>query len=402
MTSHASPWEMSECVYLDANATTPAAPEVVEAMLPFLLTQFGNASSGHRFGRDVLQAIKAARQKVQALIGAEHDDEIIFTSGGTEADATAISSAVKAQPDRDRIIITALEHPAVRAPCEQLRKDGYDVQILPVDPQGGLDLDAFQNLLTPRVALVSAMWANNETGHLLPVARMAEMARERGILFHTDAVQAVGKIPISLKDSAIDMLSLSGHKFFAPKGIGALYLRRGARFRPLLRGGRQENGRRAGTENTPGIVGLGKAAELAAAHFTEDGARMERLRDRLERALLAVPDSLVIGAGAPRLPNTSAIAFAGVASELLLPCLDQAGIAASSGSACSSGTLEPSHVLRALGVPQKFARGVVRFSLSRATTETEIDHVIAVVPQIVAQMRAGTKPVSGAKHVSGH
>lgn len=400
-------------IYLDNNATTRVAPEVVEAMLPFFLDQYGNPSSQHSFGDIVSQAVKTARRQVQRLIGAGAEDEIIFTSGGTEADATALHAALRSQPERRKIITTAVEHPAILAPCEQYRKEGYEVHLLALDGSGQIDLDAYRRLVDERTALVSVMWANNETGRLFPVTEMAALARARGVVFHTDAVQAAGKIPMAVEETAIDMLSLSGHKLHAPKGIGALYLRRGSRFRPLLRGGRQENGRRAGTENAPAIVGLGRAAEMATDRLAELAA-MGGLRDRLEQTLLAnVPNCMVVGAEGARLPNTSALAFEHLPSEVLLPRLNRAGIAASSGAACSSGSVEPSHVLRALGIPPSYARGAVRFSLSRYTTAADIERVIATLPGLVAELRErsfvwreaadgqGMGSAGGDGHVSG-
>ena len=375
-------------IYFDNNATTMVAPEVVEAMLPYFTEQFGNPSSIHQFGNRVGQAIKQARVQVQTLLGAEHDSEIVFTSCGTESDSTAILSALRVQPERREIITTVVEHPAVLALCEQLEKDGYTVHYLPVDGHGRLDLDAYGRLLSERVAIVSVMWANNETGTLFPVERMAEMARAAGVLFHTDAVQAVGKVPIDLKNTAIDMLSLSGHKLHAPKGIGVLYLRRNTRFRPLLRGGHQERGRRAGTENSAAIVALGKACEMALEHMGHEQTAVRALRDRLEQGLLAaVPNCFVTGDTDDRLPNTANIAFEYIEGEAILLLLNKLGIAASSGSACTSGSLEPSHVMRAMGIPYTAAHGTIRFSLSRYNTAEEVERVIAAVPPIVAQLR---------------
>jgi len=375
-------------IYLDNNATTPCDPAVVAAMLPYFTEQFGNASSIHSFGNQVGLGIKAARQQIQALLGAEHDSEIIFTSGGTESDNTAILSALKAFPERNQIITTVVEHPAILALCDRLEKEGYVVHKLRVDGRGRLDLDEYRALLNDRVAIVSAMWANNETGTIFPVEEMAEIAHAHGILFHTDAVQAVGKIPIDLKRSQIDMLSLSGHKLHAPKGIGVLYLRRGTRFRNLLRGGQQERGRRPGTENSPGIIGLGKAAELAMQHFDTENNDVRYLRDKLERGILAkVPRAYPTGDLNNRLPNTSSIAFEFVEGEGILLLLNKLGIAASSGSACTSGSLEPSHVMRAMGIPYTAAHGTIRFSLSRYNTLEEVERVIAAVPPIIEQLR---------------
>jgi cysteine desulfurase len=375
-------------IYMDNNATTACDPAVVEAMLPFFTEQFGNASSMHSFGNKVGLALKEARAQVQDLLGAEHDSEIVFTSCGTESNSTAIFSALKAQPDRNAIITTVVEHPAILAVCEQLEKEGVTIHRLKVDKRGRLDLDEYKALLSPRVALVTAMWANNESGTIFPIEQMAEMAHEAGVMFHTDAVQAVGKVPIDLKSSKIGMLSLSGHKLHAPKGIGVLYLRRGLRFRPFLRGGHQERGRRAGTENSASIVGLGVAAMQAKEGMAFENTEVKRLRDKLEAAILAqVPRTFATGDTSNRLPNTASIAFEFVEGEGILLLLNKQGIAASSGSACTSGSLEPSHVMRAMGIPYTAAHGTIRFSLSRYNTEAEVDRVIAAVPPIIAQLR---------------
>ncbi len=375
-------------IYLDNNATTRVDPAVVEAMLPFFTEQFGNPSSLHSFGNKVGLAIKKARMQVQELLGAEHESEIIFTSCGTESDSTAILSALRANPERREIITTTIEHPAVLSLCSHLEKEGYTVHYLKVDAKGRLDMDEYRRQLSDKVAVVSVMWANNETGSLFPVEEMADLANEADVLFHTDAVQAVGKVPIRLAESSIDMLSLSGHKLHAPKGVGVLYLRRGTRFRPLLRGGHQERGRRAGTENTAAIVGLGLACEQALQHMEFENTEVKRLRDKLEAGILArVPRAFATGNVDERLPNTSNIAFEFIEGEAILLLLNKYGIAASSGSACTSGSLEPSHVMRAMGIPYTAAHGTIRFSLSRYTTEAEIDRVIQVVPEIVAQLR---------------
>ena len=377
-----------ETIYLDNNATTRVDPRVVEAMLPYFTEQFGNPSSLHSFGNRVGLALKKARMQVQALLGAAHDTEVIFTSCGTESDSTAIMSALRAQPERREIITTMVEHPAILALCEHLEKEGYVIHRLKVDGKGRLDLDEYRGLLSERVAIVSVMWANNETGTYFPVKEMAELAHAAGVMFHTDAVQAVGKIPLELADSKIDMLSASGHKLHAPKGIGVLYLRRGSRFRPLLRGGHQERGRRAGTENSAAIVALGQAAEMALTSMEHENTEVRRLRDKLEAGVLAqVSHAFVTGDPDNRLPNTANIAFEYIEGEAILLLLNKFGIAASSGSACTSGSLEPSHVMRAMGIPYTAAHGTVRFSLSRYTTEAEIDRVIEVVPQVVAQLR---------------
>ena len=379
---------MSQGIYLDNNATTMVDPEVVEAMLPYFSEQFGNPSSLHQFGNRVGEALKKARRQVQRLLGAEHDSEIIFTSCGTESDSTAILSALKAQPKRKEMITTVVEHPAILNLCEQLEKDGYTVHYLKVDSRGRLNLKEYMDLLSDNVAIVSVMWANNETGTLFPVEEMAELARLAGVMFHTDAVQAVGKLPINLKESSIDMLSLSGHKLHAPKGIGVLYLRRGVRFRPMLRGGHQERGRRAGTENSASIVALGMAAEMALEAMEVEKTKVRVLRDRLERGLLAaIPNCFVTGDPGNRLPNTCNIAFEYIEGEAILLLLNKQGIAASSGSACTSGSLEPSHVMRAMDISFTAAHGTIRFSLSRYNTLEEIEKVIAAMPPIVERLR---------------
>ena len=379
---------MTKGIYLDNNATTMVDPKVVDAMLPYFSEQFGNPSSMHSFGNKVGHAIKQARKNIQKLIGAEHDSEIIFTSCGTESDSTAILSAMKAQPERKEIITTVVEHPAILTLCDYLEKDGYTVHKLGVDGKGRLDLNEYKSLLSDKVAIVSIMWANNETGTLFPVEEMANMAHQAGILFHTDAVQAVGKVPINLKSTTIDMLSISGHKLHAPKGIGVLYLRRGTRFRPLLRGGHQERGRRAGTEATASIVALGEAAKMAMEFMEHENTYVKALRDKLEAGILAaVPNAFVTGDPEHRLPNTCNIAFEYIEGEAILMLLNKDGIAASSGSACTSGSLEPSHVMRAMDIPYTAAHGSVRFSLSRYNTESEIDAVIAAVPKIMEKLR---------------
>ncbi len=378
-------------VYLDNNATTMVDPAVVEVMLPYFTEQFGNPSSIHSFGNKVGRALKAARQQVQNLLGAEHDSEIVFTSCGTESDSTAILSALKAQPERKHIVTTVVEHPAVLSLCDYLEKDGHTIHRLKVDKQGRLDLDEYAGVLVEHgseIAIVSVMWANNETGTIFPVEEMATMASDAGVMFHTDAVQAVGKIPMDLKNSDIDMLSLSGHKLHAPKGVGVLYLRRGTRFRPLLRGGHQERGRRAGTENVASIIGLGKACELAAGKMVYENTEVKAMRDRLQEGILAaVPHAFPTGDVENRLPNTCNIAFEYIEGEAILMLLNKSGIAASSGSACTSGSLEPSHVMMAMQIPYTAAHGTIRFSLSCYNTMEEIERVIEAVPPIVAQLR---------------
>ncbi len=375
-------------IYLDNNATTKVDEDVLAEMMPFFTEYYGNPSSIHVFGERVGHSLKTARKQVQALIGAEYDHEVVFTSCGTESDSTAILSALKAQPERKEIITTTVEHPAVLTLCEFLEKDGYTIHRLGVDGKGRLDLDEYKRLLSDRVAIVSVMWANNETGTLFPVVEMAELANAAGVMFHTDAVKAVGKLPIDLKNTKIDMLSLSGHKLHAPKGVGALYVRRGLRYRPLLRGGHQERGRRAGTENAAAIVALGKACEQAMDHMEYENTTVKALRDRLEQGILAqVPNAFVTGDPDNRLPNTANIAFEYIEGEAILMLLNKEGIAASSGSACTSGSLEPSHVMRAMDIPYTAAHGTVRFSLSRYNTQEEIDKVIAAVPPIMERLR---------------
>ncbi len=375
-------------IYLDNNATTKVDRAVVDVMIPYFLEQYGNPSSIHKFADGVAKGIKNARQQVQNLIGCEHDSEIIFTSCGTESNSTAILSAIKAQPNKKEIITTTVEHPAILSLCEALEKDGYTIHRMPVDKAGRLNLEGYKKLLSDQVAVVSVMWANNETGTIFPVEEMAQLAHDAGVMFHTDAVQAVGKIPMMLQDTKIDMLSLSGHKLHAPKGIGVLYLRRGTRYRPLLRGGHQERGRRAGTENTASIVGLGKACELALEHIEYENTHVKAMRDRLERGITEqIPHCFVTGDMYNRLPNTTDIAFEYIEGEAILMLLNKAGIAASSGSACTSGSLEPSHVMRAMDIPYTAAHGTIRFSFSRYNTMHEVDEVLKVMPGVVATLR---------------
>ncbi|MBM3551512.1 MAG: cysteine desulfurase NifS [Alphaproteobacteria bacterium] len=377
-------------VYLDNNATTRTDPGVVAKMLPFFSDDFGNASSSHGFGIEVSGAVREARRSVQALLGAAHDHEIVFTSGGTESDNAAIMAGLAAREGRDEIVTTAVEHPAILSLVEHLKETrGVTVHFIGVDARGRIDLDAFRAAVGPKTAIVSAMWANNETGTLFPVEELALVAHEAGALFHTDAVQAVGKIAIDLKATQIDFLSLSGHKLHGPKGIGALYVRKGAKFAPFIRGGHQERARRGGgTENTPGIVGLGAAAELARLRLQEDAAHIMALRDRLERGLTQKIDRCrVSGDVDNRLVNTCNIAFCDIEGEAALTHLDRAGIAASTGSACTAGSTEPSHVLRAMNVPEEALHGAIRFSLSRENTIAEIDEVLDTLPSIVARLR---------------
>ncbi|HVQ72687.1 MAG TPA: cysteine desulfurase NifS [Bradyrhizobium sp.] len=375
-------------IYLDNNATTRADPAVVAAMLPFFSDQFGNASSSHAFGSDVAGAVKQARRSLQALLGAAFDHEIVFTSGGTEADNAAVLSALDNREGRDEIVTSAVEHPAILAPLDHLESArGVKVHRIGVDAQGRLDVEAYRRALGPRTAIASVMSANNETGTLFPVEQLADMAHGAGALFHTDAVQAVGRIPIDLKSTQIDMLSLSGHKLHGPKGIGALYMRKGTPFNPLVRGGPQERRRRGGTENVPGIVGLGKAAEQALALMPDERNRVGALRDRLERGILEIGHCMVLGDTENRLPNTCNVAFEHLEGEAVLHHLNKAGIAASLGSACASGSMEPSHVLRAMNVPLSALRGAIRFSLSRDNTIDDIVCVLNLLPDIIARLR---------------
>jgi cysteine desulfurase len=377
-------------VYMDNNATTRIAPEVVEEMMPYLTEFYGNPSSMHTFGGQVGEALKTARKRVADLLGAE-PEEITFTSCGTESDSTAILSALQTYPDKRHVVTTRVEHPAIKNLCDNLDSmTGHKHRItrLKVDDQGMLDMEEYESALTDDTAIVSVMWANNETGVIFPVAEMARMARERGILFHTDAVQAVGKVPINLKELDVDFLSISGHKLHAPKGIGVLYIKRGTLFSPFLTGGHQERGRRGGTENVASIVGLGKACELAALNMQDENIRVRTLRDKLEHGLLSsIPKSLLNGHKTQRLPNTSNISFEFVEGESILLHMNRYNICASSGSACTSGSLEPSHVLRAMGVPFTAAHGSIRFSLSVYNTDEEVDIVLAKMPAIIDSLR---------------
>lgn len=374
-------------IYLDNNATTRVDDAVFEEMRPYFCELYGNPSSMHYFGGQVQKKVDEARQRVAALIGA-HPEEIIFTACGTESDNAAIRSALEVFPNKRHVITTRVEHPAVLTICRGLSKHGYRVTELNVDGEGRLDLEELRSAIDENTAIVSVMYANNETGVIFPIEEIGRVVKEKGALFHTDAVQAVGKIPLNMAESTIDMLSLSGHKLHAPKGIGILYLRRGVPFRPLLVGGHQEKSRRAGTESTASIIALGKACELAGKFLDDENTRVKAMRDRLESELLRlIPAARINGGKAERLPNTLSIAFEFVEGELILLYLSELGICASSGSACTSGSLEPSHVLRAMGVPFTCAHGSIRFSLSRYTTDGEIDTVIRELPQIIRRGR---------------
>ena len=380
---------MGNVIYLDNNATTQCAPQVVEAMLPYFTEKYGNPSSIHTFGGENRHVIDRARHTVADFIHAQYDDEIIFTSCASESDNTAIFSAVRANRNKKHIITSAVEHPAVMEPFRYLQTQGYRVDYIGVDELGRFNMDQFKAVLDEDTALVSIMWANSETGTIFPIEEIAKLAHEQGALFHTDAVQAVGKIPVDVQAAGVDMLSLSAHKFHGPKGIGVLYVKRGTRFLPYLMGGHQEKQRRAGTENVPYIVGLAKAAELAKKRLA-DGImeKVARLRDQLEQGLLqTIPDVKVNGDPAHRVPNTTNLSFGYIEGESILMYLNDFGVCASSGSACTSGSLEPSHVLRAMKVPFQFAHGSIRFSLSDQTTQADIEVVLKELPAIVKRLR---------------
>jgi cysteine desulfurase len=374
-------------IYLDNNATTMPAPEVVAAMLPYLTQWYGNPSSVHRFGQRSRQAIDEARSQVAELIHCG-DAELVFTGGGTESINTAIRGLLLSRSPRNQIITTTVEHSAVRELCKSLGQHGSEILEIPVDETGLPDMDRFASVLSDETALVTMMWANNETGVILPVERIAELCRAKRVPFHCDATQAIGKIPVNLREVPIDVMSFASHKFHGPKGVGGLFIRRGARVRPLMIGGPQERSRRGGTENVPGVVGMGNAAELALVALPQM-ARVAQLRDRFESTVLErIDESKVIGRTDQRLPNTSNIAFNRLEAEAILLLLSEKGICASAGSACSSGSLEPSPVLAAMGVEPKLAHGAIRFSLSRYTTETEIDRALEVLPGVIERLRS--------------
>jgi cysteine desulfurase len=374
-------------VYLDNNATTKVDEMVFEEMRPYFCELYGNPSSMHFFGGQVQKKVDEARNRVAKLLGAL-PEEIVFTSCGTESDNSAIRSALEVFPERRHIITTRVEHPAVLTLCRNLAKRGYRVTEISVDGEGRLDVEELRSAIDEDTAIVSVMYANNETGVIFPVEEVGAIVKEKGALFHTDAVQAVGKIPMDMKNSTIDMLAISGHKLHAPKGIGALYLRKGVPFRPFMVGGHQERSRRAGTENSAAIIALGKACELAGQFMADENTQVKAMRDRLEREILArIPKVRVNGGLAERLPNTLSVAFEFVEGEAILLLLNEKGICASSGSACTSGSLEPSHVLRAMGVPFTCAHGSIRFSLSRFNTDEEIDLIIEDLPPIIHRLR---------------
>jgi len=384
-------------VYLDFNATTPVEPRVLDAMLPYFSAEFANAASIHTPGQKARAAVETAREQVAALIGAR-PQEIVFTSGGTESDNHAIFGIVSSSftsftsstssPSSRHIITTAIEHEAVLNACQALEKEGVRVTYLPTDREGQIDLDELHRAMRPETVLITIMHANNELGTVQPLEEIGRIAKEADVHFHTDAVQSAGKVPIDVNAFRLDLLSLSGHKIYAPKGIGAMYVRGGTRLRQLLYGGHHQRGFRPGTENVAGIVGLGKAAEIARNSLVEDAQRVSALRDKLQQGLLhRVPQSRVNGGGAPRTPNTTNLVFPGVEGEALLIALDLKGLACSTGAACSSGAVEPSHVLTAIGLPPEEARASLRFSLGRHTTSADIDFALNVVPAAVAQLR---------------
>jgi cysteine desulfurase len=383
-----------EFVYLDNNATTPLDPRVIEEMLPFLTKYYGNPSSGYGFAARARKAVDVARERLATLLGCE-PSEIVFTSGGTESNNAVIHSALQFEPRGKHVVTTAVEHSAVLRPCQDFEKRGCFVTFLGVDQHGNVDLADLEAAIRPETALVSMMWANNETGVLFPVEKIAEICRQKGVLFHTDAVQAVGKIPIHLRDTAINFLSLSAHKFHGPKGVGALYVDRPTRFSPLIAGGGQENGRRGGTENVASIVGLGKAAELAARYLEEGKCSIRSMRDRFEKAILeSVNGASVNGAGALRIPNASSLSFEGIESPAALLLLDRHGICCSAGSACRTGSQEASHVLRAMNPNGDGARRSLRFSFGRFSTEAEIDRALEVVPKVIEKLRQTVAPLA--------
>ena len=388
--------------YFDNNATTRVAPEVVEAMLPFLRDFWGNPSSAYSFGTQVAKRVEEARAKVATLIGAE-PREILFTSCGTESNNAVLQSALAAHPAKRHILTTAVEHSAIIRHCEVLRKQGFDVTFLPVDAEGMLDLHLLDQSIRPETALVSVMWANNETGVIFPIEEIAAICRSRNVLFHTDATQAPGKLKLDVAEVGADFLTLSAHKLHAPKGIGLLYVRRRTKFQPYLIGGHQERGKRGGTENVAGIIGFGRAAELALERLEDENTRVRALRDRMENTILrTVPNTLRNGAKEPRLPNTSNIAFDFVEAEGILMKLDELGICASSGSACTTGSLNPSHVLTAMGIKPARAKGCARFSLGFYNTDEEVDYLLTHLPQVIARLREDSpeKPPRHAKHAA--
>jgi cysteine desulfurase len=377
-----------QIIYLDNNATTQLDPSVIEEMLPFLTDYYGNPSSGYTFGRQVRRAIDLARERVAALLGCE-PGEIVFTSCGTESNNAAVNSALQLDPNRRHVVTTAVEHSATKRHCETIAAAGGSVTVVGVDREGNLDLNELERAITPNTAIVSVMWANNETGVLFPVEKIAEIARRKRVLFHTDAIQSVGKIPIRLSDMTINSLALSAHKLHGPKGVGALYVNKRSAFKPLVIGGSQENNRRAGTENVASIVALGKAAECASATLIEENSRVRRMRDRFEmEALERVPDTFVNGDRAARLPNTSNLSFIGIESDAALVMFDRHHLCCSAGSACRTGSIEASHVLRAMSVSPERARASMRFSFGRFNTEADVDKALEIIPAVISKLRA--------------
>jgi cysteine desulfurase len=376
-----------QIIYLDNNATTQLDPAVIEEMLPFLTEYYGNPSSGYTFGRQVRSAIDRARERVAALLGCE-PAEIVFTSCGTESNNAAVNSALQLDPNRKHVVTTAVEHSATRRHCEAVSKRGGAVTVVRVDGNGELDLEELEQAITPQTAIVTAMWANNETGVLFPVEKIAEIARRKRVLFHTDAIQSVGKIAIRLADLTLNSLALSAHKLHGPKGVGALYVNKRSAFKPLVIGGSQENNRRAGTENVASIVGLGKAAECAAATLGEENNRVRAMRDRFEAALMErVPNTFVNGSLAARLPNTTNLSFTGIDSNAALVMFDRHQLCCSAGSACRTGALEASHVLRAMSLPPERLRGSMRFSFGRFNTDVDVDKALDIIPAVISKLR---------------
>ncbi len=377
----------TEIIYLDNNSSTRIDPEVLEEMMPFLTERYGNPSSSHRFGAQIKDATKLAHERVAALLGCE-PEEVVFTSGGTESDNTALHSALHMTPDRRHMVTTSVEHNAVLNYCQTAAKHGCEVTIVEVDEEGHLDVAEIERAIRPDTAIVSVMWANNETGVIFPLEEISAICREKGVVFHTDAVQAVGKMAINLSQQSFQFLALSGHKLHACKGVGALYVNRNSKFHPLVVGGPQEGGRRAGTDNVASIVGLGKAAELASSTLEEENTRVRALRDRFETEIRTQLEDVAINGNAEnRLPNTSNLAFLGVDAQAILIKLDQAGVCCSLGSSCTTGAVEPSHVLRAMHMTNERARSSLRFSFGRYNTEAELDRVLEILPQAVRKLR---------------
>ncbi len=375
-------------VYVDNNATTRVDDEVLDEMMPYFKEYYGNPSSIHTFGRQVASKMDLARERVASILGAD-TSEIVFTSCGTESNNTALHCSLEANPEKKHVITTKVEHPAVLNVCKYFGKQGYEVTELGVDKDGMLDLDELRNSIKDNTAIVSIMYANNETGVIFPIEEIGKIIKEKGVLFHCDAVQAIGKLPMNLKNGHIDLLSMSGHKLHAPKGVGVLYIRKGVRIDPLIIGGNQEDNRRSGTENVPYIIGLGKACEIAQEYIRDEQTRIKSFRDKLEKGIKDQLSSVVInGENSNRLPNTSSVSFEYIEGEATWLLLDMAGIATSSGSACTTGSAEPSHVLQAMGIPPVTSRGTIRFSLSRYNTEDEIDYILEKLVPIVKRLQS--------------